>query len=273
MDAFSLVESYNVTSFLWKGQIKGQIKTKALSFPSDSWSVPFALSCICLFLQIILILLHLINTFRKPGSVIETEPSLTDTIASTFLRSLKKKVKSLGGWTIYLFMVARLFGCLVLFALSVNSLLRCQKNHPDADTVFKHLFVGCPEGFMTLTFVNPFLSYSSVKNTWHHDRFQFYCSIMAIVSVTVKEWSVSTTRYNILVLLSVFGVYIYRDIWPLATFTKEPKDLQEGYILWIKFSFATLTAVIIPLCIPRQYVPVDPKVHRSICWTRHFRRW
>ena len=87
---------------------------------------------------------------------------------------------------------------------------------------------------------------------------------MAIVSVTVKGWSVSTTRYNILVLLSVFGVYIYRDIWPLATFNKEPKDLQEGYLLWIKFSITTLTAVIIPLFIPRQYVPVDPKVHQYL---------
>ena len=84
---------------------------------------------------------------------------------------------------------------------------------------------------------------------------------MAMVSVTVKSWSVSTTRYNILVLLSVFGVYLYRDIWPLATVTKEPEDLREGYILWIKFSITTLTAVIIPLFIPRQYVPVDPKVH------------
>ena len=87
---------------------------------------------------------------------------------------------------------------------------------------------------------------------------------MAFVSVTVKEWSVSTTRYNILVLLSVFGVYFYRDIWPLATFTEEPKDLQEGYMLWIKFSITTLTAVIIPLFIPRRYVPVDPKVHQYV---------
>ena len=109
------------------------------------------------------------------------------------------------------------------------------------------------------------------NNTWRRDGFQFYCSIMAIVSVTVKEWSVSTTRYNILVLLSVFGVYIYRDIWPLATFTKDPKDLQEGYLLWIKFSVITLTAVIIPLFIPRQYVPVDPKV-RQCGWFCHFRR-
>ena len=87
---------------------------------------------------------------------------------------------------------------------------------------------------------------------------------MSILSVTVKEWSVSTTRYNILVLLSVFGVYIYRDIWPLATFTKEPKDLREGYLLWIKFSITTLTAVIIPLFIPRQYMPIDPKVRHYV---------
>ena len=158
MDAFSFGESHNLISFLWNGQIKA----KGPSFLSDSWSVPFALSCICLFLQIILNLPHLINAFGKRGSVIETESSLTDTMAFTFLHSLKKRVISPGGWTIYLFMVARLFGCLVLFTLSVNSLLRCQKNHPGVDTVFKHLFVGCPEGFMTLTFVNPFPSFSSV---------------------------------------------------------------------------------------------------------------
>ena len=120
-------------SFLWDGQIN----SNGLSFLSHSWSVPFALSCICLFLQTIHFLLHSINTFRKP--VIEIEPSLTDTTAFTFSRSLAK-IKSFGGWTIYLFMVARLFGCLLLFTFSIDSLLRCQKNHPGVDT---NLFVGC----------------------------------------------------------------------------------------------------------------------------------
>ena len=152
MDAFRW--GHNIMSLLLNGQIEAE--------RFSSWSVPFTLSGICLFLQIIHILLHWINTFRKPGSVDETEPSLTDNMASTFSHSLKKKVNSHGGWTIYLFMVARLFGCLVLFALSVNSLLlKCQKNHPKGvDTVFKHLFVGCPEGFLTLTFVNPFPLFS-----------------------------------------------------------------------------------------------------------------
>ena len=152
MDVFTWGESHNIITFLLIGQVK------RLNFLSDSWSVPFALSCICLFLQIIQILLRWIDTFRKPGSVIESESPLTE--ASTFSHSFKKKVKGHGGWTIYLFMVARLFGCFVLFALSVGSLLRCQKNYPGVDTVFKHLFVGCPESFMTLTFVNPFPSFS-----------------------------------------------------------------------------------------------------------------
>jgi hypothetical protein len=160
MDGFSWGGSHNILiSFfkLWDGQINLNAKgLNWLSFLSHSWSIPLALACICLFLQIIQILLHSINTFRKPG---ETEPSLTDTTTSTFSHSLKKKIESLGGWTIYLFMVARLFGCLVLFALSVNSLLRCQKNHPGVDT---HLFLGCPESFVTLTFVNSFLSFSFV---------------------------------------------------------------------------------------------------------------
>ena len=86
---------------------------------------------------------------------------------------------------------------------------------------------------------------------------------MAIISLIVKDWSVLATRYNILVLLSVFAVYLYRDIWPLATFAEEPKDVQEGYMLWVKLSIITLTAIIIPLFIPRQYVAVDPKVHYS----------
>ncbi|KAF8799466.1 hypothetical protein BYT27DRAFT_7317211 [Phlegmacium glaucopus] len=186
------------TSFLLQIKMKGL----NLTFLSDSWLIPFAFSCISLSLQIIHIILHWTNTFRKPGSgFVETELPLVDTMATTFSHSLNNKVKNHGGWTIYLFMVARLFGCLALFALSVKSLLACRGNQPGIvdrlDTHFKHLFIWCPEAFMTVTF--------------------FYSSVMAIVSVTVKDWSVSATRYNILVLLSVFGVYLYRDIWPLAS--------------------------------------------------------
>ena len=68
------------------------------------------------------------------------------------------------------------------------------------------------------------------------------------------------TRHNNLVLFITLVVYIYRDVWPLATYTEIPLDESEGALLWTKLVVLFTTAVIIPLVIPRQYVPVDPKV-------------
>ena len=62
------------------------------------------------------------------------------------------------------------------------------------------------------------------------------------------------------VLLAVFGVYAYRDIWPLATLTLHPIDAPEGLILWVKVILLTLVAVVQPLLEPYPYIPVDPEV-------------
>lgn len=44
------------------------------------------------------------------------------------------------------------------------------------------------------------------------------------------------------------------------TYMDAPQDLEEGRILWAKVLVLTLLGVIVPLTIPRQYSPVDPKV-------------
>ena len=72
------------------------------------------------------------------------------------------------------------------------------------------------------------------------------------------------TRHNNSVLFIALVVYVYRDIWPLATYTENPVDGSEGALLWTKLVVLFTTAVIIPLVVPRQYVPVDPKVHTTI---------
>ena len=61
-------------------------------------------------------------------------------------------------------------------------------------------------------------------------------------------------------LFGVFGIYVYRDIWPLATFTLHPADAPEGVILWFKIILASLAAVIEPVLEPYPYIPVDPNV-------------
>ena len=68
------------------------------------------------------------------------------------------------------------------------------------------------------------------------------------------------TRHNNLVLFIALIVYVYRDVWPLATYTEIPLDESEGALLWTKLAVLFTTAMIIPLFVPRQYVPVDPKV-------------
>lgn len=60
-------------------------------------------------------------------------------------------------------------------------------------------------------------------------------------------------------LLFIWAVFAYRDFWPLATYSLQPADISDK-LLWPKFIVLTMTAVGVPLLIPRPYVPFDPKV-------------
>ena len=63
------------------------------------------------------------------------------------------------------------------------------------------------------------------------------------------------------ILFATFAVYFYRDIWPLCTFTLTPADINEGPFVWARIAVLTVAAIVVPLFVPRQYVPVDPKVN------------
>lgn len=58
----------------------------------------------------------------------------------------------------------------------------------------------------------------------------------------------------------VLAVFFYRDLWPLCTTNLHPIDAGEGLILWIHIGVLTFAAAVIPLMIPRQYLPLDPHV-------------
>ncbi|KAK0480781.1 hypothetical protein IW261DRAFT_1685339 [Armillaria novae-zelandiae] len=125
-----------------------------------------------------------------------------------------------GGRKIFAFRVLRLGGCLALLGLSITTI-------SDNATI-------------PLTFL--------------------YTSLLAIVSVTAsKRWSRLGIHHMNIVLLSTSAVYVYRDITALATFDNIPQDSREGPLLWIKIGILLFIAVLIPLIIPREYTPVDPK--------------
>ncbi len=76
------------------------------------------------------------------------------------------------------------------------------------------------------------------------------------------------TRHTNFVLFAAFATYVYRDVWSFATFTEFPVD-DVSPLLWAKIGILTFTGVLIPLFVPRKYVPVDPEVSGSEAFGVH----
>lgn len=67
-----------------------------------------------------------------------------------------------------------------------------------------------------------------------------------------------------LILSVVWGVYMYRDVWPSATVDLPMADANEGVFLWVKIGLVSFSGVLIPLLCPRNYVPIYPEVRTGI---------
>ncbi|OCH93740.1 hypothetical protein OBBRIDRAFT_810929 [Obba rivulosa] len=86
-----------------------------------------------------------------------------------------------------------------------------------------------------------------------------YLSLLSLASVLAGQRLNRIVRLHLATVLAVtWGVYVYRDVWPLATFTLTPLDAGEGRMLWMKLILLTVAGAVIPLTAPRQYIPLDP---------------
>ncbi|PPQ97414.1 hypothetical protein CVT26_006798 [Gymnopilus dilepis] len=208
----------------------------------ESRTIPFivtSLSLVSLLLQI------LVSSVTKKRDDDVTAGENDATQAGGVRSALKRHVGSYGGYTIFGFMVARLAGCVALLVMSFVSLRAagCTLKFEDKESSWidqsLDALAECPELLMTISY--------------------FYATLLALNALVWTKWRNTLTRYNI-VLLAVAGlVYGCRDIWPLATTYLRPQDEGEGKILFVKEAVLAVTALFIPLFVPRQYIPVDPK--------------
>ncbi|KAF9051243.1 hypothetical protein BDZ89DRAFT_1126197 [Hymenopellis radicata] len=89
---------------------------------------------------------------------------------------------------------------------------------------------------------------------------KLYDTALAVASLSAQRDHRAVAKNHLnFVLLVTAGVISYRDIAPLATFNSFPRDECEGWLLWMKVALLLVTAVIIPLVSPREYVPADPE--------------
>jgi hypothetical protein len=61
-----------------------------------------------------------------------------------------------------------------------------------------------------------------------------------------------------------FLVFACRDLYPLMTIHAQPKDSPEGPVLWVKIAILFFIGVVLPLVMPREYVPFDLRVGRTL---------
>jgi hypothetical protein len=93
----------------------------------------------------------------------------------------------------------------------------------------------------------------------HSWSFQLYAFLLSYTICRLRRAPLSSLHLT-LVLLVEFGVYVYRDLIPLATYNKRPIDDAEDILFRVKMLALFVAAVVTPLCAPRRYIPVDPKV-------------
>lgn len=90
---------------------------------------------------------------------------------------------------------------------------------------------------------------------------QAYASALAFCTIaTRRKLAAITEEHLMVVLISAFVVFAYRDVWPLMTFTQTPEDGRMGSLLWTQVALLAFAAVFVPLTIPKVYTPLDPQV-------------
>ncbi|KAJ3799615.1 hypothetical protein GGU11DRAFT_858145 [Lentinula aff. detonsa] len=87
-----------------------------------------------------------------------------------------------------------------------------------------------------------------------------YTVVLTILSiVSPLGWSTILTRHVNTLWMICFLVLSYRDLYPLTTFDWKPQDSEEGLLIWVKIALLFVLAIVIPLLIPRRYIPYDAK--------------
>jgi hypothetical protein len=160
----------------------------------------------------------------------------------------KAAAPAIGKGIILGYRVARFLGCFGLLALSVVSMDKKREDAEGTRMVWGLLIAG------------PYVSLPRCPQNFSYFGIQAYASILAALSLSPTHPRNGIIRHVNCVLFTTFCVYAYRDIFPLATFTRQPEDLEEGRALWAKIGLLFLSGVVVPLFTPSQYIPVDPLV-------------
>ncbi|KDQ18018.1 hypothetical protein BOTBODRAFT_155037 [Botryobasidium botryosum FD-172 SS1] len=241
------------TQFLPTGEQPGDIIEMA-SY-TDSILFPFYLACVSSLLLLIVLLKSAAKFFAKES---RRGPHLSRSTRQQ--PGLRANVRSHGGPTRFLYKILRLILCFALLVISMLAFVMLPAEHKLQGAGKKHW------------------GKKPKKNRGKHSQplspeewlelslcaFFTYTMLLAILSLTIRpRVRKIINRHLIFLLLSTFAVFVYRNLWPLASFSGVSQDGAAGWITWSRLSILGVAGVVIPLIIPREFVPVNPRNPRK----------
>ncbi|KAI0068093.1 P-loop containing nucleoside triphosphate hydrolase protein, partial [Artomyces pyxidatus] len=227
--------------------------------PGADWGLPLvipayiaAASACLLAIRIILAFLPRIthSAFVRSTDEVERHESGANTAP---VDQMEAHVRKYGGYTVFFFKMVRFIAVIALVALSVATVYR-------DDKLWRNGALNeFPGRAHAQSHFRDLVNKAKVSDEVSLCIVYSYASLLALLSLTVsfKSSIVLESHLNV-VLLTIFAVLAYRDLWPLATFTLSPAD-GEGALLWVKIALLGFASIVIPLTMPRKYIPYDPQ--------------
>ncbi|KAJ7630594.1 P-loop containing nucleoside triphosphate hydrolase protein [Roridomyces roridus] len=241
----------------WRAQIplsvpQASIDTVIAIYHSKDtiWTNSLAIPTVVAALSLTVLLGSVLYNLRRRT----TEPEQEASLSVGVVQELKAHVAEHGGVVIFAFKLVRAVACLTLLGFSIASFALTEA-HKSKATIFGKWGKKHPKK-------NPENTGLSVAE-WAQLGICMtflYASLLAVGTVFAKrKWSQIFVKHLNAVLIPTFLVYAARDLFPFLTYQLEPLDGAEGWILWGKIIALLIAALVVPLFIPRQYIPVDPK--------------
>lgn len=207
----------------------------------------------------------------EPIGVSRRDAQFTTIPPATFQDELKEHIASHGGLVIYLHNALRLAICLALLGVSIYAAIVAPGPQPQSPS----LDMATPDTGSDAEAQRKSKHGKHGKHRKHKEgeawfshqewveiaqcAFYVYTSLLALLTIAARRRLTRVVSRHLTTLLFVaWSIYAYRDIYPLATYTKHPVDAADGWITWVRVGLLTLVGAILPLVVPRRFVPVDP---------------
>ncbi|KAG8799884.1 hypothetical protein FRC16_004194 [Serendipita sp. 398] len=208
------------------------------------------LSAIVALFHVLILVTPLKRLFFRRN--ISRTPVIHEDREAGLLNEVKANIKSNGGIVIWSYKLARLLGSIALFGVATTAAI-----------------IACDDNFQANG------KHWGKKHRGRHGRhrhrfsdyewlqialaaFYMYTSFLALCTLILSKRAKRPAKNHLNILFSsALFVYLYRDVWPLATFTLHPVD-PHHWTTWTSIALLVLVAVIVPIFMPHEYVPIDP---------------